>query len=102
MYQSPNNFDFDPNDNLNQNNSTQDLVDGNDLDNLSKKHIVQRKKQLEKLFTYLIAFGVGLGAVIAIVVVIALNKFGLTTKPYETESQPQPTETLELEGVEQQ
>ncbi|MDJ0573621.1 MAG: hypothetical protein QNJ65_00460 [Xenococcaceae cyanobacterium MO_234.B1] len=100
MYQSPNNFDFEPNDDLNHHSSTQELIDGNDLDNLSKKQIIQRKKQLEKLFIYLIGFGVGLGLVLALIITITLNKFGLLKKPYEIESQPQQTETLELEGVE--
>ncbi|MDJ0743582.1 MAG: hypothetical protein QNJ32_09480 [Xenococcaceae cyanobacterium MO_167.B27] len=99
MYQSPNDFDFEANDDLNNDSSNQELTDENNFNNLSTKSLVQRKKQLEKLFIYLIGFGVGLGLVLALLLMIVLNRFGLTKKPYEIESQPQQTETLELDGV---
>ena len=99
MYQSPNDFDFEPNDELTNDSSNQKLKNENNPDNLSTKSLVQRKKQLEKLFIYLIGFGVGLGLVLALLVMLVLNRFGLTKKPYEIESQPQQTETLELDGV---
>ncbi|MDJ0533389.1 MAG: hypothetical protein QNJ70_12970 [Xenococcaceae cyanobacterium MO_207.B15] len=99
MYQSPNDFDFETNDELTNDSSNQKLKNENNPDNLSTKSLVQRKKQLEKLFIYLIGFGVGLGLVLALLVMLVLNRFGLTKKPYEIESQPQQTETLELDGV---
>ena len=100
MYQSPKNFDFESNDELNYQNSSPELIDNNDLNHLSTKNLVQRKKHLEKLFVYLIGFGVGLGLVLTLIVVMALNKFGLLEKPYQIESQPQsePTEILELDS----
>ena len=102
MYQSPDNFDFEPNEQLAHPSSSEELIDNSELNNLSKKHIAQRKRHLEKLFVYLIGFGLGLGLVLALIVTIALNKFGLLEKPYEVDSQPQPIETLDLENIDKQ
>lgn len=102
MYQSPNNFDFESNEKLVADSSSEELIDGKDLDSLSKKHIIQRKKTLEKLFVYLIGFGVGFGLILAVIVTMALHKFGLLEKPNDIESKPAKTEILKLEGVEKQ
>lgn len=105
MYQSPNNFDFDPNAKLTNSSSPEELaelIDGNDLDNLAKKHIIQRKKNLEKLFVYLIGFGLGLGLLLALIVTMTLHKFGLADKPNDIKSSPQKTEILKLKGIEKQ
>lgn len=105
MYQSPNNFDFEPNEKIAKTSSPEELaalLDDNNLDNLSKKHIIQRKKHLEKLFVYLIGFGVGLGLLLALIVTMALHKFGLLEKPNDVKSKPQKIENLQLKGIEKQ
>lgn len=105
MYQSPNNFDFDPNENLVNSSSSEELeklIDSSDLDNISKKNITKRKKYLEKLFVYLIGFGVGLGLLLALILTMVLHKFGLLEKPNDMKIKPQKTEVLKLEGIEKQ
>ncbi len=105
MYQSPNNFDFDPNDKLVNSSSSEELaelIDDSDLDNIAKRNIIQRKKHLEKLFVYLIGFGVGLGLLLALILTMVLHKFGLLEKPNDIKSKPQQTEILKLEGIEKQ
>lgn len=56
-------------------------------DNLSSKTIAARKKQLERLFRWLIGIGLGLGLVLSIGIVILLDRLGLTKKPHEIKQQ---------------
>ncbi len=105
MYQSPNNFDFDSNDKMGETPTAEELgqlIDDIELDNISKKNIINRKKNLEKLFVYLIGFGVGLGLLLALIITMTLHKFGLLDKPNNTKLKPQETEILKLKGIEKQ
>jgi hypothetical protein len=61
--------------------------DNDENDNLSSKTIAARKKQLERLFLWLIGIGLGLGLVLSIGVVILLDRLGLTKKPHEIKQQ---------------
>jgi len=55
--------------------------------NLSPKNVAVRKKQLEKIFTKLIAIGLSIGAVLGVGTYYLLNKLGLTKKPYQIEQE---------------
>lgn len=57
-------------------------------ENLSVKNVALHQQQLQRLFFWLIGIGLGLGVILSIIVVFALDKFGLTKKPYERDSQP--------------
>ena len=82
MYQPEDNFDQDLSKNSNKNT---DDIDAN----LSPKNVAVRKKQLEKIFIKLIAFGLALGAVLGVGTYFLLNKLGLTKKPYQIEQEKQ-------------
>ncbi len=84
MYQPEDNFDRDLPKNSNSNKNT-DNIDAN----LSPKNVAVRKKQLEKIFIKLIAFGLALGAVLGVGTYFLLNKLGLTKKPYQIEQEKQ-------------
>lgn len=83
---------FQPNDKINP-----ELPDNNDLEidkeknldkidrNVSPKNVAQQKKQIEKVFFKLIAFGLIFGAILSVGAYYLLNKLGLTKKPYEIE-----------------
>jgi hypothetical protein len=58
-------------------------------ENLSVQNVALHQQQLQRLFFWLIGIGLGLGLILSIVVVFALNKFGLAKKPYERGNQPQ-------------
>ena len=53
--------------------------------NVSPKNVAQQKKQIEKVFFKLIAFGLIFGAILSVGAYYLLNKLGLTKKPYEIE-----------------
>ena len=53
--------------------------------NLSAKNVAIRKKQLEKIFLQLIAFGLAVGLVLGIGAYYLINKLGLNKKPYQLE-----------------
>lgn len=69
--------------------SKSDLVSEQNLDNidanLSAKNVAIRKKQLEKLFVRLVAFGLAFGAILGIGAYYLINRFGLNKKPYQIE-----------------
>lgn len=82
---------FDPGDNFNSKDSRLNSDVEKNLDNidanLSAKSVAIRKKQLEKLFTRLIAFGLACGAVLGIGTYYLLSRLGLDKKPYELEQE---------------
>lgn len=57
-------------------------------ENLSVKNVALHQQQLQRLFFWLIGIGLGLGVILSIIFVFALDKFGLTKKPYERDNQP--------------
>ena len=81
---------YQPEDDLNFNNP-QNIDPNNNKDNLdndlSAKNVATRKKQLEKIFTKLIIFGLSLGAILGVGTYFLLNKLGLTKKPYQIEQE---------------
>ena len=65
---------------------------------LDPEAIKIRKNQLERLFIKLIAIGLSMGLVLGIGVYIALEKLGLSKKPYEIKrEQQQPSATEQIE-----
>jgi hypothetical protein len=58
-------------------------------ENLSVKNVAVHQQQLQRLFFWLMGIGLGLGVILSIIVVFAINKFGLAQKPYERDNQPQ-------------
>lgn len=84
---------FQPDDDLNVNraknspkNDSEQNLDNIDA-NLSPESIAVRKKQLEKIFTKLIIFGLAFGTILGIGAYYLLNRFGLTKKPYQLEQE---------------
>jgi hypothetical protein len=75
-------------------------------ENLSVKNVALHQQQLQRIFFWLIGIGLGFGVILSIVVVFALNKFGLAKKPYEREHQPRQeqiqNERLENLNIQQQ
>ena len=55
--------------------------------NLSAKNVAIRKKQLEKIFTKLIVFGLAFGAVLGIGAYYLISKLGLNKKPFQLEQE---------------
>ena len=90
MFEPQNNFD--PQNNL----ESEKNIDNIDA-NISSKNVAIRKKQLEKIFTKLIVFGLALGAVLGIGTYFLLSKLGLNKKPYQLEQ-----ERIERERKEQE
>ena len=64
------------------------LLEKAEAENLSVKNIVVRQEQLKKLFTWLVGLGLGMGTIVAIGIIIAIQKLGLAKKPYEVELEP--------------
>lgn len=65
---------------------------------LDPESIKIRKNQLERLFIKLIVIGLSLGLVLGIGVYFALEKLGLSKKPYDIkreQQQPSPTEQID-------
>ena len=75
--QQPDDIDINKVGSGNQEIQSQNIVERAQAENLSVKNVVSRQNQLQGLFTKLIIFGLGLGVIVAIGVVIALQKFGL-------------------------
>ncbi|MBE9169398.1 hypothetical protein IQ238_18340 [Pleurocapsales cyanobacterium LEGE 06147] len=76
--------------------------DNGENENLSKKIIAARKKQLERLFLLLIGVGLCLGLVLSIGAVILLDRLGLTKKPHEIkQQQEEQIEEVEPQQLEQ-
>ncbi len=76
--------------------------DGEDLSpedsSLNPESIKNRKNQLERLFIKLIAIGLSMGLVLGIGVYIALEKLGLSKKPYDIKrEQQQPSSTEQID-----
>jgi len=67
--------------------------------NLSPKNVAVRKKQLEKIFTKLIAIGLSIGAVLGVGTYYLLNKLGLTKKPYQIEQEKLQREKNNFEQI---
>lgn len=76
---------YQPEDSLNANGKNIDAQKNTEnIDaNLSAKNVATRKKQLEKIFIKLIAFGLSIGAILGVGTYYLLNKLGLTKKPYQ-------------------
>lgn len=55
--------------------------------NLSAKNVALRKKQLEKIFLQLIAFGLAIGLIFGIGTYYLINRLGLNKKPYQLEQE---------------
>lgn len=86
MNQQPNNFDFD--ESANGFKFPQPETDVHeDNENISAESLLARKKQLKRLLIILMGIGVSLGLLLSVVVIILLNKLGLTKKPYELKQQ---------------
>lgn len=84
--QQPNNFDFD--ESANGFKFPQPETDVHeDNENISAESLLARKKQLKRLLIILMGIGVSLGLLLSVVVIILLNKLGLTKKPYELKQQ---------------
>ena len=85
MFQPDDDFNADQSENVSKNYSKQNL-DNIDA-NLSPESVAFRKKQLEKIFTKLIIFGLALGTILGIGAYYLLHRFGLTKKPYQLEQE---------------
>lgn len=94
MNQFPNNFDDRDANLLNDRAKTDRQL--SEIESLSPESIERlsiHKKQLERLILYLAGFGLALGILLAIILIITLNKLGLTKKPNQIA--PQPNQKLE-------
>lgn len=102
--QQPDDLDINKVGSGNEEIQSQNIVERAQAENLSVKNVVSRQQQLQGLFSKLIIFGLGLGVVVAVGVVIALQKFGLADKPDERESYPQQEQIQNdnLENIETQ
>jgi hypothetical protein len=102
--QQPDDIDINKIGSKNEEIQSQNIVERAQAENLSVKNVVSRERQLQGLFRKLIIFGLGLGVVVAVGVVIALQKFGLADKPDERESYPQQEQIQDnnLENIETQ
>lgn len=91
MYEPQQPNDLDPN-RATSGNSVEphkSIIERAQEENLSVQNVVSRQNQLQSLFSKLIIFGLGLGVIVAIAVVIGLKKFGLADKPNQREAYPQ-------------
>ena len=102
--QQPEDIDINKIASENQETQSQNIVERAQAENLSVKNVVSRQNELQSLFTKLIIFGLGLGLIVAIAVVVALKKFGLADKPTERDSYPQQEQIQNdsLENIETQ
>lgn len=83
MFQPDDNFNEERSESTSKNYSEQNQNLDNIDANLSPISIAVRKKQLEKIFTKLIIFGLTFGTILGIGAYYLLNKFGMTKKPYQ-------------------
>ena len=109
MYEpkSPEEYNFPPVDSPKKIIESDNLIERSQAENLSVRNVALHQQQIKRLFLWLIGIGLGLGVVAAIGVGIFLHRFGLATKPYERDNQPQPEEVEDgylenLEGIERQ
>ncbi|GAB4535576.1 MAG: hypothetical protein Tsb0014_22710 [Pleurocapsa sp.] len=92
MYQPEDDFNFEESLKRLQNNQRdRDNQRDNYQENegVSAENVKIRQQQIEKIFLKLIAFGLGIGLILSLVVFILLNKLGLSKKPYEIEQEKQ-------------
>lgn len=87
MIQPPDNFNFDESQNgLNHSNlKTKSEQKQEPEEYLSKENVVANKKRLERLFAILLGIGLSLGVLLAVGLIMVLNKLGLTEKPNQIE-----------------
>ena len=88
MFQPPDNFDTNPFANRGSKDRKLDNLSPEELDNISPENLAYRKNELSKILLWLVAFGLGLGIIVAIIIAIAMTKFGLTKRPHELEPKP--------------
>lgn len=90
MFQPPDDFDSISHPFGNRGNKERKLDDlsPEELENINPEELAYRKKELSKILLWLAVFGLGLGVIVTIIVVIALNKLGLTKRPHELEPKP--------------
>ena len=90
MFQPPEDFDSNLNPFANRSNKEKKSpnLSPEELENVSPEDLAYRKKELSKILLWLMGFGLGLGLIVAIIVAIAMNKLGLTKRPYELEPKP--------------
>jgi hypothetical protein len=88
MYQPEDDFNFE--ESLKRlENAQSDRDNYQENEGVSSENVKIRQQQIEKIFLKLIAFGLGIGLILGLVVFILLNKLGLSKKPYEIEQEKQ-------------
>ena len=99
MFQPPEDFETNPFFSKRAKENKREELTAEELAEIAPEDLLYRKKEMSKIFIWLIGFGLGLGIIVAITVIIALNKFGLTTKPYELETEPTEPQSEQVEQI---
>jgi hypothetical protein len=94
MYDQNENFDFSRSEHLKPKKMSK-----SDTEYLSQDNIEAHKQQLERIFTKLIIFGLGMGLIMSIVTIFVMNKFGLVNHEKENRELPADKQ-IELPNVE--
>ena len=101
MFQPPDDFDSNPNPFANRGNKERKLdnLDPEELANVNPEEFAYRKKELSKILLWLMAFGLGLGVIVAIIIAIAMTKLGLTKRPHELKPKPEKPRQEEVNRI---
>jgi len=83
MFQPPEDFDTNPFSNRGKKKKQFNDFTTEELGDVNPEGFAQRKKELSKILIWLGVFGLGLGIIVAIIVIVAMTKLGLTKRPDE-------------------